>query len=240
MLGVTDPVSVSTSDDGVLLVTLDDGKVNVVTTALVAGVDAALDRAADDSAVTAVVLAGRPGVFSAGFDLPVMLGDAAPREEMVGAAFELLTRLVTFPKPVVAACTGHAIAAGALLLLATDHRVAAEGQFRIGLNEVSIGLPLPASALELARERLSKRHFLRSTLEAVVHDPQSALDAGFVDEVVPGDDVLGAATAEAKRLAALDPFAYTVTKTAARGEVSERMRALVVEDLELMREMAQP
>ncbi len=238
MLGVTDTVHVSSPAPGVALVTVDDGKVNVVTTALASALAGILDQAGADPDVRAVALAGRRGVFCAGFDLPVMLGDPGPREEMVRTGFELVMRLLTFPKPVVAACTGHAVAAGALLLLATDHRVAAARRFKIGLNEVAIGLPLPGAALELARERLSVRQFHRSTLEAVLHDPASALDAGFVDDVVAADDAVGAAVGHAARLAALDPFAFATTKTAARGAVAARMRDRLAEDLEWMRALA--
>src|SRR5262249_52732794 len=114
------------------------------------------------------------------------------------------------PRPVVAACTGHALAAGAILLLVADQRIGALGDFKIGLNEVAIGLTLPVFAVELARDRLSKRHFTAAATQAAIYDPDGAVDAGYLDRTEAADVLPEAAFAEASRLAELgNAFGYT-------------------------------
>ena len=208
---------------------LDDGKVNALSPAVVTELGEALNRAEKEAG--AVLLVGRPGRFSAGFDLSVMRGDdveAAGRLVLSGA--ELLVRLYSLPLPVVVACTGHAIALGALLVLVSDRRIAAEGEFKLGLNEVAIGMTLPGFAIELASDRLSKRHFVQSALEARIYSPTEALDAGWIDAVAPPEKLVETAMAEAQRLAELPSAAYAGTKDRLRRAVTERLRATLEEE----------
>lgn len=226
---LTSPIT--TMDDGVALVTLDDGKANAISHAVLEGVHAALDAAEGDDATAAVVIAGRPGKFSAGFDLSVMTESEEAMRGLVGAGAQLLARIASFPLPVVAAGTGHALAAGALMLLACDTRVGAEGAFKIGLNEVGIGMPLPQFALELAQERLDPQQLVAATLQAQVYDPAGALAAGYLDELVPPDAAVATAVERAKALAGLRRGAYAQTKARLRGPVSERIRSGLETDL---------
>jgi enoyl-CoA hydratase len=145
--------------------------------------------------------------------------------KMVYGGAELGLRLYEFPIPVVAACTGHAIAMGAVLLLSADTRIGAEGNFKIGLNEVAIGMTLPMFAIELARDRLSKRHLQRCVNLSGIVDPSTAVDAGFLDRTVPADALLDEAIAEAKSYAPLDLGAHLGTKRNLRGATIERIRA---------------
>src|SRR5215469_825423 len=131
----------------VATVTMDDGKVNVLSSRMIYEVTRALDRALDDAAA-AVVLAGRPGVFSAGFDLPALRAGGRAATSMLRDGFELAERLLSYPRPVVIACTGHAIAMGAFLLLSGDYRVGAAGPHKITANEVAIGVTLPRAAVQ--------------------------------------------------------------------------------------------
>jgi enoyl-CoA hydratase len=197
--------------DGVATLTMDDGKVNAVSPAMVAALNAALDRAEADRAV--VVLAGRPGVFCAGFDLKTLAAvedEAADRLALDG--FALVARLVAFPTPVVAACSGHAIALGALLLAACDYRIGAAGDYKLAMNETAIGIPLPVPAIELLRQRLHPSVLHRAVNLAETFSPADAIAAGWLDRVVDPADLLTAAQAHARRLTGLNLAAYRVTK----------------------------
>ncbi len=222
---VTSPSPLTVSQHGrVLLVTMDDGRANAVSTTLSSAVRAEIARAEADPAIGAVVVAGRPGRFSGGFDLGVIRGgDAAAIRTMVDGGGALVREAYGARVPVVAACTGHAVAAGALILLGCDHRVGPDADVKIGLNEVAIGLTLPPWALAIAVERLSKRHLQASVVNAQLYDGRGAVEAGFLDAVVPADEVVTAALARAEALAELDPAAYAATVAALRGPTLERM-----------------
>ncbi len=208
--------------EGVARLSLDDGKANAISHAMLDAVNGALDRAEKEAG--AVLIAGRPGRFSAGFDLSVMRSGGAAVGELVGGGARLALRLYEFPSPVVAACTGHALAMGAILLLASDTRLGARGDFKLGLNEVAIGMTLPHFGVELARDRLSKRHFTRAVAEAEIYTPEGAVDAGFLDRLEAPEALLDAAQAEAERLAQLSRGAHHGTKLAMRRETIERVR----------------
>jgi enoyl-CoA hydratase len=209
-------------DGEVSVIHLDDGKVNALSHAVVERL-AELLRGAEDAG--AIVLVGRRGLFSAGFDLRTMQEGPDAARRLVAAGAELLLQVYAHPRPVVAACTGHALAGGALLLLTADTRVGAEGAFRIGLNETAIGMPLPPFALALAEDRLSRRHLTRATVQATIYDPTDAVDAGYLDRVVDPANVVAEAVGEARRLSELDAAAYRATKSALRGPLVERVQA---------------
>jgi len=216
-------------DGSVAVLRIDDGKANVVSHELIEELTAQLERAQKDA--SAVLLVGRPGRFSAGFDLAPMQAGPDSARALVSAGCELLMRIFLHPQPVVAACTGHALAAGALLLLTADRRVGAAGDFKIGLNEVAIGLRLPIFAVELARERLSKRHFTTATTLGRIYGPQEACDAGYLDVVVEPESVVATALAEAQALAALPAKAHAQTKRTVRGAIVEHVRATLAQDM---------
>jgi enoyl-CoA hydratase len=207
----------------------DDGKANVISPASLPALNAALDRAEKEAG--AVLLLGREGRFCAGFDLATMQAGVEPARRLVAGGALLASRLAASPLPVVIGCGGHALAMGALLLLGADVRIGAEGDFKLGLNEVAIGLPLPEFAVELASERLSKRHLLRATTRAEIYGPAAACDAGFLDRVVPAAALAAEAMAEAARLAELPRRAFTETKRALRGAMVERIRAGLEQNL---------
>ncbi|MBI4882829.1 MAG: crotonase/enoyl-CoA hydratase family protein [Actinobacteria bacterium] len=216
----------------VLIVHLDDGKANALSTATLRALHEALDAAESNGSVRAVVLHGRPGRFSGGFDLAVMRGgDLAAIVGLVSDGGELVRRIYGCSLPVVAACTGHAIAAGALVLLGCDMRIGADIDCKIGLNEVAIGLVLPQWALTLAEARLSRRHAQLVVVDAQLSNGREAVAAGFLDSVVAEGDVLSAAVAAANGLATtLDPAAYAGTVAAYRGPTLERMAEQIAAD----------
>lgn len=216
--------------DNVAVVTMDDGKANVFGPDMIAALNRQLDRAADEAKV--VLLTGRPGLFSGGFDLRVIRGDDddVARNMTRGGAY-LLMRLYGLPQPLVIASTGHAVALGALCLLTGDYRVGAAGDFRIGLNETAIGLALPPFAVMLADERLSRRHLARATLGATMFSPEGAKDAGFLDEVVPPEKLRDSALDVARQMVDLDGSAHAATKQGMRGASIAR----ILEGLERQR-----
>jgi enoyl-CoA hydratase len=214
----------------VALITLDDGKANAVSPAAVAALNAALDRAERDGA-GAVVLAGRPGRFSAGFDLSVMTAGQDALFALVKSGAELALRMFEFPRPLVIACTGHALAAGAVFLCSADYRLGAAGAFKLGLNEVAIQLPLPTFALELARARLAARWLTRSVTQAHIFDPAGAVEAGFLDATADAAAVVDEAVAQATRLAALPDPAFRLTKQRERGAIIAQIRATLDADI---------
>ena len=222
---MTDLASYELSDQ-LAIITMDDGKANAFGPNMIAAVDAHLDRASSEA--KAVLITGRPGIFSGGFDLKVIRGgDAAAAHAMSLAGARLMMRLYGLPQPLVVAAPGHAIALGAFCLLTADYRIGVDGEFRIGLNETAIGMSLPPFGLMLAQERLSKRHLARAAIGATLFDTQAAQDAGFLDEVVAPEDLPEAARAAAKRLMDLDGASYAAVKNALRGEsIAEVMAGL--------------
>jgi len=197
----------------VALLTMNDGKANVFGPPMIGAVNAGLDRAANEA--KAVVLTGRPGLFSGGFDLNVFRDSGPAEARAMGLAG---ARLYGWPQPLVVAASGHAIALGALCVLTGDHRLAADGEFRLGLNEVAIGRTLPPFAWLLARERLSKRALTQAALTAKMYDPEGARDAGFVDEVATADELRDVALERAAQLAEFDTNTFSAMKQGLRGE----------------------
>ena len=197
-------------DDVVATITMDDGKVNALSPAMQAELNKALDQAEVDGAV--VVLSGRDGVFSAGFDLGVMRGGGDEAVSMVRGGFDLAHRLLSFPTPVVVACTGHAIAMGVFLLLSGDYRVGAEGPYKLVANEVAIGMTLPRAAIEILRQRVAPAHFNRAAILAEIYTPSNGVEAGFLDRVVEPSQVLAVSREMALAFSKLDIAAHAATK----------------------------
>ena len=215
-------------DETVATITMDDGKVNVLSPRMLSEIGAALDRAEADG--TVVVLTGREGMFSAGFDLNTLRAGGAEAVDMVRAGFELSHRMLSFPAPIVIECTGHAVAMGVFLLLSGDYRIGASGPFRITANEVALGLTMPRSAIEICRQRLTPSHFHRTIALAEVYSADDAVAAGFLDRVVPVSGLAGAVRATAETLAALDRRAHTTSKRRARHQTLEAVRAAIEAD----------
>ena len=215
--------------DTIAAITMDDGKANALSHEMIDGLQACLDRAERDARVA--LLTGRDKRLCAGFDLNAMLSSHEAARKLVTAGAELLLRLYTFPCPVVVACTGHALAAGAILLLAADVRVGARGDFKIGFNEVAIQMTLPIFALEMARDRLSKRHFTSAVTQARIFDPDTARDAGFFDQLEPPEALLSAALDRARRLAELPEASFRITKERERAATVKLIRETLTADM---------
>ena len=204
-----EPVSYEVHDR-IAHVTIANGKANALSHEVIDALGAALTKAEDagEEQVGALLLTATPGMFSGGFDLTVMRSTPEAAGALVSKGGELITRMYGSAMPVVIACTGHAIAAGALLLFGADARIGTRGEFRIGLIETQLGMVLPRWAVELAQERLAPQHLQLATVGARIYDPDAAQVAGFLDDVVPADALDAAALAEAKRWAELPRRAY--------------------------------
>jgi enoyl-CoA hydratase len=225
---MTEAVSHRRSDQ-VSTISMDDGKVNVFSIPMVRALHDAFDRAEGDG--TVVLLEGRPGCFSAGFDLATLSGPRADVITLLRLGASLAERILSFPTPVVVACTGHAFPAGAFLLLAADARIGADGPYRLGLNEVRIGLTLPWFAVVLARHRLTPAHFDHAAVTGDMFDPQTAKEAGLLDVVVPSNDVGSVALGVASDLCSLDGPAHAATKLRVRQPVLRELHDAIALEL---------
>lgn len=212
----------------VATITMDDGKANALSLDMLGALNAGMDRAAADGAV--VVLTGRPGRFSGGFDLSVLGAGGPDAVNMLRAGFELAERMLSFPTPVLVACTGHTIAMGFFLLLSGDYRVGISGDYKITANEVAIGFPMPQSAIEICRQRLSPAVFNRAVILAEVFAPRDAVDLGVLDRVVEDAEFQDITRDLAVQLAALDPRAHAATKLRARASTLTALRAAIEAD----------
>ena len=216
-------------DGGVATIVMDDGKANALSPDMLSQLDDALTRAEEDGAT--LVLHGRQDLFSAGFDLRVLGAGGAEAVQMLRAGFELSHRMLSFPRPIVIACTGHAVAMGAFLLLSADYRIGvAGGNHRVSVNEVAIGLTLPRAAVEICRQRLTPAHFHLATNLAEDYTHERAVEAGFLDQVVAPEELLPAAASTAARLASLGDVAHAATKARTRGPALEALRQAIDAD----------
>jgi enoyl-CoA hydratase len=217
-------------DGSVAVVRMDDGKANALSVTMIDALSDALGRAEKEA--SAMVLVGRPERFCAGFDLKVMMSGPENARALLERGSELFLKLYATPIPFVAACTGHALAGGALVLCTADLRIGADGPYKIGLNEVAIGLPVPVLAMELARSRVNTTELARATLFAETFDPAGAARAGFLDRVVPAGELLDTAKAEAARLGAHSRRAFSATKERLRSHTIELIRSTLASDMD--------
>lgn len=216
-------------DGPVATLTMDDGKRNAFSPAMLDEVYAALEHVESEGA--AVVITGREGVLSAGFDLKVMKAGGVQALKMLRGGYALTARLLAFPTPVVIASPGHAYAMGAFMLLSGDFRYGVPGPYTYVANEVAIGLPMPRVACEVLRLRLNPAARERAVTLAHEFTPEQALQVGFIDELVAPEQLLEAAHTKAHALLALDPEAHTISKRRLRAETLKNIRSSLPLDL---------
>jgi enoyl-CoA hydratase len=217
--------------DGVATIRLDDGKVNALSLDMQAAIGEAIDRAEADGA--AIVLTGRPGMFSAGFDLRTIAAGGPDTAAMVIGGFRLAERMLSYPRPVVVGCTGHAIAMGTFLLLTGDYRIGPnDGSYKWVANEVAIGMTMPRTAIELLRMRLTPAACDKAIILSHQFGPADALASGYFDELVPADDVVASATAAARAALSLDSRAHAESKQRTRAPALAAVAQAIKEDEE--------
>lgn len=211
-------------EEDIAVITMDDGKANAVSPAFLATMNRLLDEA--ESHAKAIVLTGRDGRFSGGFDLKIMQGASAKEvAALVDGGGELALRFFENKLPVVMACNGHALAMGAMLLMSADTRIGTAGDFKIGLNETQIGMVMPHFGVTLPKARLAQTHYTRAVVQAELFDPDTAVAVGFLDKVVPASDLMSTAIEAAKALGALSAGAYHGNKIHMRRAAIDAMKA---------------
>ena len=215
-------------EDGIATLTLSNGKVNAISPDVIAAFNAALDQAVLDRAI--VIITGQPGILSGGYDLKVMTSGPENAINLVAAGSTLARRMLAHPFPIIVACSGHAVAKGAFILLSADYRIGVEGPFSIGLNEVLIGMTMHNVGIELARDRLSNSAFQRSVINGEMFNPAGALNAGFLDQVVAPEALLASAQAVAQQLKKVNMTAHRNTKLKVRKALLETLDAAIESD----------
>ena len=226
---MTDFVSY-TLNDGVATIVINNGKANALSHDVFEELNQALDRAEQDKAV--VILTGQPGIFSGGYDLKEMQKGMKEATALVTVGSKLTRRLAAFPFPVIGACSGHAIAKGAFIMLSVDYRIGVEGNFKLGLNEVAIGMTMHHAGIEIARHRLAPAHFYRSVINAEIYNPEGAVLAGFLDEVVASDQLLNRANELAQAFRKLNMRAHAQTKLKTKAGYLELLDRSIEKDSE--------
>lgn len=196
------------------IITINNGKVNAISHEVIDELNTALNQAENEQKV--VVITGKEGIFSAGYDLKTMTAGAESAKALVTKGSKLAHRMLSFPMPIVAACTGHAVAKGAFLLLACDYRIGVEGDFKIGLNEVMIGMTMHHAGIAIARARLAPVYLDRSVINAEMYSPKDAIKAGFLDLIVPAEQLQATANKVAGMFSKLNKLAHAETKLKVR------------------------
>tara|TARA_B100000214_G_C23950472_1_gene620231 strand:+ start:227 stop:904 length:678 start_codon:yes stop_codon:yes gene_type:complete len=206
----------------IAFIRIDDGKVNAAGFDMLEELNSAIDLVEDRS--DCVILSGRPGLLSGGFDLSVLNGgDAKEINALVKLGIKTLMRLFGFRKPLIIIAPGHAVALGAFMLLAADYRIGVKGDFKIGLNETAIGLPIPLFGISLVQARLNPKYIARAAFSAELFNPEDSVEVGFLDFVADEDNLEKEAKKVAARLKKLDMAAFENTKMAFRRQTIDRV-----------------
>lgn len=224
---MTDVVAINI-ESKIATITIQNGKVNAISHQVIDELNNALDKAQEAKAV--VVITGKPGMLSGGYDLSVMRESMSSAMQLVEKGSTLSRRLLSFPYPVLVACPGHAVAKGAFLLLSADYRIGVEGDFKIGLNEVAIGMSMHDAGVEIARGRLAPVFFNRSVILAEMVSPQDAITMGFLDKVVDESQFLSTVNFIAQAMTKLDMKAHYNTKLKARADLLRKLDAAIEKD----------
>ncbi len=215
--------------DQVATIRIDDGKRNALSPEVLHEIYQALDRAESDRAI--VILTGRESVFSAGFDLHVMKRGGVSALRMLRAGYALTARIMAYPYPVITACNGHSLAMGVFLMLSADYVIGSRGDFKIAANEVAIGLTMPRVAAAMLRHRLNPGAFQRAVTLSTIFEVDSALNAGFFDELVDPADLMSRAETLAGEFVKLDMRAHAASKRRIRAALIRKIRFSIPLDL---------
>lgn len=214
--------------DGIATIRMDDGKVNKLSHAMWDGLDAAFDKA--EAAGAVVLFTGREGKFSAGFDLDEMYKGPQEAINLTCRGSEFAVRLMKFGTPVITVSTGHCLAMGAFLALASDYRIGADGPFKVGLNETQIGMTMHDFGIELARYKIAPTWFNRAAINGEVMSPRDAVQAGYYDKVVAPDALMATAQGTAEMFKMLKMHAFNGTKNKSRRELFKVFNAAIEAD----------
>jgi enoyl-CoA hydratase len=218
-------------ENNIHVISLNNGKVNAISPEVIVQLNTALDLAEQQGAV--VILTGQAGIFSGGFDLKTMKQSSEAAIALVTAGSTLARRMLAFPTPIIGACTGHAIAKGAFLLLSCDYRIGCAGDFKIGLNEVAIGMTMHQAGIEIARNRIPQHYLTRAVINAELFSPESAVLGGFLDQVVEAEQLMSTAQAVAEHMQTLNMKAHHGTKLKERDSILTLLDAAIKRDTQI-------
>ena len=211
--------------DKIATITITNGKVNAISHQVIEELNAAFDQAEEAGAV--VILTGQPGILSGGFDLKTMQKSMVDAMALVTEGSKLTRRMLAFPTPIITACSGHAVAKGTFLLLCSDYRIGIAGSFKLGLNEVAIGMTMHHAGIEMARGRMPINFFNRSVINAEMFGPEGAIEAGILDRVVAAESLMDEARALAEDYKKLNMKAHHGTKLKVRKSLLDAMDAAI-------------
>jgi len=216
--------------DGVAVIALDDGKANALGAQSWAELNQALDIAEKEEAI--VVITGREGVMSGGFDLKEMEKGGLEALELTSKGSKFARRIMAHPRPVIMAATGHTIAMGAFLAMACDYSFIKAGNFKVGLNETLIGMTMHNFGIEMGRYHLNKSHFNRCVINGEIFDPKGAMHAGFFDRVVPEEQWPMAIPMVGQMFGQANPKAFRETKVRSRKDIFAILDQAIEADLD--------
>ncbi len=216
-------------EENYILLSLQNGKANAISHEVIAEFNNCLDKI--EKAAKPVIITGQKGIFSAGYDLACMTKSPASALELVTKGSKLSLRMLSFPLPIIIACSGHAIAKGAFLLLSADYRLGVSGEFKIGLNEVMIGMTMHNAGIAIAESRLPSVYLERCVNNAEIFSPEAAIAAGFLDKTVPEEQLLPAAIKIASMFAKLDRRAHAETKRKVRATYLDKLEKAIAKDV---------
>lgn len=212
------------------VITLNNGKVNAISHEVIDELNTCFDQA--EAAQKVVILTGQSGIFSGGYDLKSMTKSPESALELVTKGSTLSHRMLSFPFPIIIACSGHAIAKGAFLLLSADYRLGTDGDFKIGLNEVMIGMTMHNAGIEIAKARLAPVYFERSVSNSEIYTPKEAISAGFLDKTVPQEHLLPTAIKIAEMFSQLNKKAHAETKLKLRNSYLLTIAKAIQQDID--------
>ena len=225
---MTEKIATLKKEGNISAITLDDGKANVFSPEMSKQINECLDEVATEEGC--LIITGREGMFSGGLDLKIIQsGDIDHIQEMSFSAFKLLARIFSFPRPVIAACSGHAVALGTFLLCCCDYRVGVKGEFMLGANEMRTNMVIPTPILELIKFRVSNAHKYRAVLGAEMYSLEASQAAGLIDEVVDPESLMTAVSEKAQDLATMGHPSYSMTKELFIAEPMSKINAAMEE-----------
>lgn len=216
------------SEDDYAIITIANGKANAISHEVIDELNSALDKAKSENKV--VILTGQQGILSAGYDLKVMKKGPDAAKALVTEGSKLALKMLSFPLPIIAACNGHAVAKGAFILLSCDYRIGVEGDYKIGLNEVMIGMTMHNAGITIAKARLSPVYLERSVNNAEIYNTKDAVNAGFLDKIVPEEYLMATATKVAKMFGQLHMKAHAETKLKVRKTYLDELEKAIIQD----------
>jgi len=212
-------------DETTAQVTFDDGKYNVITTAIAIELLEIITRLEATPSLKVLLLSGNNRTFSAGLDIHTLQAGGPPAEQLLDIVRKILSILYASRLRIISICTGHAVAAGALLLLVSDYRIGVRGNVKIGFSEVTYGIAMNELAILLVKDRISVDQQFQATVLGKMFNSEEARTAGFLDDLADNlQHALDKAAMVARKLAELDDDAYFTTLQSVRGDTLERLR----------------